>query len=105
MTNVPTGASPDTGGLVIVRVDPDRCIGSGMCAMTAPDSLTLGPDGRARPLRGPGADGGTGGDADGGGSDGGEPLTSELTDAVDFCPMEALTLYAVQDGRPISPRG
>ncbi|MFB6892365.1 ferredoxin [Kitasatospora sp. NPDC056327] len=84
---------PRTPLAVIVQVDRDRCIGSGMCASTAPGSLTLGADGLARPLR----EQPTGA--------AGEPLTPELADAVDFCPVEALTLYGARDGRRISPAG
>ncbi|MER7703959.1 ferredoxin [Kitasatospora sp. NPDC097605] len=86
----------DTAGTapeVIVQVDRDRCIGSGMCALTAPGSLALGADGLARPLR----EQPTGA--------AGEPLTPELADAVDYCPVEALTLYGARDGRRISPAG
>ncbi len=85
---------PETAGTapaVIVQVDRDRCIGSGMCATTAPGSLALGTDGLARAVR----EQPTG--------TAGEPLTAELADAVDFCPVEALSLYGVHDGRRISP--
>ncbi|CAN3984860.1 ferredoxin [Kitasatospora purpeofusca] len=84
-----TGAAP----AVIVQVDRDRCIGSGMCAATAPGSLALGADGLARPVREQPT------------VAGGEPLTSELADAVDYCPVEALSLYGVRDGRRIDPTG
>ncbi|MGW4891577.1 ferredoxin [Kitasatospora sp. NPDC004240] len=91
------------GDRVLLRVDRDRCMGSGMCAITAPGSLTLGPDGLARPLH-PGADASPGGDGpgDGGPSDDGsgddgrrgahQELTPDLAEAVDLCPVEALTL-------------
>ncbi|MEE1825621.1 ferredoxin [Streptomyces sp. BE20] len=89
----------------------DRCIGSAMCANTAPGSLTLGADGLALPLNGPFADADGdlaaefSGEFSGHLPEGlaGEHLTPELTDAVDFCPVEALALYAAHDGRPISP--
>ncbi|MER5353543.1 ferredoxin [Kitasatospora sp. NPDC002551] len=84
---------PRTAPAVIVQVDRDRCIGSGMCALTAPGSLTLGTDGLARPLR----EQPTGA--------AGEPLTPELAEAVDYCPVEALSLYGAHDGRRISPGG
>ncbi|MFF8770435.1 ferredoxin [Kitasatospora sp. NPDC015120] len=83
------GTAPE----VIVQVDRDRCIGSGMCALTAPGSLALGADGLARPLR----EQPTGA--------GGEPLTPELADAVEYCPVEALALYGARDGRRIDPVG
>ncbi|MFG3055240.1 ferredoxin [Kitasatospora sp. NPDC048239] len=83
---VPPGA-PASGPLVVVRVDRDRCVGSGMCVLTAPRSLELGADGLAHPLRG-GA---------------GEEPTEELAEAVDFCPAEALAVHPARDGRPAPP--
>ncbi|MQS17194.1 ferredoxin [Streptomyces kaniharaensis] len=83
-------AGPQAGAdAVVVRVDRDRCIGSGMCALSAPGSLALGADGLAEPVAGHGADG--------------EELTPELTEAVDFCPVEALTLYSARGGHRIAP--
>ncbi|MFJ2775179.1 ferredoxin [Kitasatospora sp. NPDC087315] len=83
---------------VVVRVDRDRCIGSGMCALTAPGSLALGADGLARPVRGS-VDG-----ADGDGSGGnGERLTEALAEAVDFCPVEAIALYSARHGHRLAP--
>ncbi|WP_395292856.1 ferredoxin [Kitasatospora hibisci] len=86
---------------MVVRVDRDRCIGSGMCALTAPGSLELGADGLARPLHSavPAGGGGTGGAGPGTG----EPLTERLAEAVDLCPVEALALYSAGDGRRIAP--
>ncbi|WP_406194464.1 ferredoxin [Kitasatospora sp. NBC_01560] len=87
-------APPAAAEAVVVRVDHARCIGSGMCALTAPGSLVLGADGLAHPARA----------AQPGRPDGaGEPLTEELADAVDFCPVEALALYDARDGRPVAP--
>ncbi|MFF2547926.1 ferredoxin [Kitasatospora sp. NPDC058063] len=74
---------------VVVRVDRDRCIGSGMCALSAPDSLVLGSDGLAAPLA-EYADGGAG-------------LTDGLSEAVDFCPVEALSLHSARGGYRIAP--
>ncbi|MFE2410284.1 ferredoxin [Kitasatospora sp. NPDC057904] len=91
-------AGPETGAetgsaagaeTVVVRVDRDRCIGSGMCALSAPDSLALGAEGLAEPVAGYGGDG--------------AELTAELTEAVDFCPVEALTLYSARGGYRIAP--
>ncbi|MFF2044125.1 ferredoxin [Kitasatospora sp. NPDC058170] len=79
---VPAGA-PASGSLVVVRVDRDRCVGSGMCVLTAPRSLELGADGLAHPLRG----------------DAGEEPTDELSEAVEFCPVEALAVHSAHDGR------
>ncbi|MFI6156338.1 ferredoxin [Kitasatospora sp. NPDC051170] len=79
-------ASPEA---VVVRVDRVRCIGSGMCALGAPAALALGPDGVAEPLA-PYADGGA-------------DLTPELADAVDYCPVEALTLLSARGGYRIAP--
>ncbi|MEV0535116.1 ferredoxin [Kitasatospora sp. NPDC050463] len=86
--------APDAAGdPVVVRVDRDRCIGSGMCALAAPGSLALGADGLAHPVREAAPHGGP---AD-------ERLTVALVDAVDFCPVEALALYSARDGRLIAP--
>ncbi|MGW2253854.1 ferredoxin [Kitasatospora sp. NPDC001660] len=74
---------------VVVRVDRDRCIGSGMCALSAPESLALGADGLAEPVAGYGA--------------GGAELTAGLSEAVDFCPVEALTLHSARGGYRIAP--
>ncbi|MFJ9608038.1 ferredoxin [Kitasatospora sp. NPDC101176] len=85
-----TAARPEAdAGPVVVRVDRDRCIGSGMCALSAPGSLALGDDGLAEPV------------ADY--ADGGAELTEALAEAVDFCPVEALTLYSADGGYRIAP--
>ncbi|MEV7027270.1 ferredoxin, partial [Kitasatospora sp. NPDC093558] len=73
---------------VVVHVDRDRCIGSGMCALSAPGSLALGAEGLAEPVAGYGV--------------GGAELTDELSEAVDFCPVEALTLYSARGGYRIA---
>ncbi|MBV6697812.1 ferredoxin [Kitasatospora aureofaciens] len=80
------GAGADA---VVVRVDRDRCIGSGMCALSAPGSLALGTDGLAEPVAEYGTDG--------------AELTMGLAEAVDFCPVEALTLYSARGGYRIAP--
>ncbi|MEV7189072.1 ferredoxin [Kitasatospora sp. NPDC093102] len=74
---------------VVVRVDRARCIGSGMCALSAPDSLALGADGLAAPLAEY--------------ADGGAALTDGLSEAVDFCPVEALSLHSARGGHRIAP--
>ncbi|MFD4656782.1 ferredoxin [Kitasatospora sp. NPDC058444] len=74
---------------VVVRVDRDRCIGSGMCVLSAPDSLVLGADGLAAPLARY--------------ADGGAELTDGLSEAVDFCPVEALSLHSARGGHRIVP--
>ncbi|MFI2609717.1 ferredoxin [Kitasatospora sp. NPDC018619] len=74
---------------VVVRVDRDRCIGSGMCALSAPDSLALGADGLAAPLAGY--------------ADGGAELTDGLSEAVGYCPVEALSLHSARGGHRIAP--
>ncbi|MFE7526915.1 ferredoxin [Kitasatospora sp. NPDC057542] len=74
---------------VVVRVDRTRCIGSGMCALSAPDSLALGADGLAAPLAEY--------------ADGGAALTDGLSEAVDFCPVEALSLHSARGGYRIAP--
>ncbi|KJS53584.1 hypothetical protein VM98_24450 [Streptomyces rubellomurinus subsp. indigoferus] len=74
---------------MVVRVDRDRCIGSGMCAISVPAALALGPDGLARPLAGY--------------ASGGAELTPELAEAVEFCPVEALVLHSARGGHRIAP--
>ncbi|MFH9352456.1 ferredoxin [Kitasatospora sp. NPDC017646] len=80
----PAGTEP-----VVVRVDRERCIGSGMCALSAPDSLVLDADGRARPVAEY--------------ADGGAELTDGLAEAVEFCPVEALALHSASGGYRIAP--
>ncbi|MFI6088639.1 ferredoxin [Streptomyces sp. NPDC051218] len=65
---------------VNVHVDKDRCVGAGMCALTAPSVFTQDDDGFSEVLPGR---------ADGGG----DPLVRE---AVRACPVQAVTL----DGPP-----
>ena len=77
------GAVP--GGDFLVRVDRDRCVGTGLCAATAPADLALGRDGRAYPLR-PASDDG-----------------AELTEAAEMCPVEAITVLSARDGRQVAP--
>ncbi|MBV2154943.1 ferredoxin [Kitasatospora sp. SUK 42] len=60
-----------------------------MCALSAPASLALGEDGLARPVAGY--------------ADGGGELTDELSEAVDYCPVEALTLHSALGGYRIAP--
>ncbi|MFE2636558.1 ferredoxin [Streptomyces scopuliridis] len=66
-----------------LRVDGERCMGSGMCAGMAPDHFTLEGD-RARPL-----------------ATSVEPHEAVL-DAADSCPAMAITV--VDGGREIAPR-
>ncbi|MGW7269883.1 ferredoxin [Streptomyces sp. NPDC054864] len=65
---------------VNVHVDRDRCVGAGMCALTAPSVFTQDDDGFSEVL--PGRANG-----------GGDPLVRE---AVRACPVQAVTL----DGAP-----
>ncbi|WP_329021503.1 ferredoxin [Streptomyces sp. NBC_00690] len=59
-----------------IEIDRDICIGSGLCAATAPRHFALGEDRRSRIL-----------------PDAGEP-DEEVADAVDFCPVEAISLLS-----------
>ncbi|MFJ5927017.1 ferredoxin [Kitasatospora sp. NPDC092948] len=70
---------------VAVTVDQARCIGSGLCARTAPDALTLAANGRAAPL-GPTA---TPSDA--------------LTEAAEMCPVEAIAVRHATTGELLAP--
>ncbi|QKW23826.1 ferredoxin [Kitasatospora sp. NA04385] len=70
---------------LVVAVDRVRCIGSGLCARTAPADLVLSPDGRATPAR---------------------PATAastELTEAAEMCPVEAITVRDATTGELVAP--
>ncbi|MBV2357070.1 ferredoxin [Streptomyces sp. J2-1] len=67
-----------------VKVASDRCIGSGMCAGTAPDLFTLVGE-RSRPVR-PDI-----------------PPDERALDASDICPMLAITVED-ESGREVGPR-
>lgn len=77
-----TAAAPD--GLE-VRVDRVRCMGTGLCAGTAPAALVLGGDGKARPRHASTAD------------------SPELTEAAEMCPTEAITVYRAATGELVAP--
>ncbi|MGW4497942.1 ferredoxin [Micromonospora sp. NPDC004336] len=68
-----------------VRVDRDRCIGSGICAGTAPGHFAL-VDGLSRPLA--------------------ERVAPDeaLVDAADSCPVEAVVVSEVDGLRRIAPQ-
>jgi ferredoxin len=67
-----------------ITVSPD-CIGSGVCAGTAPRHFALGPDGRSHPLASPV-----------------EP-DEAVMDAAISCPMEAIAVADADTGTPIEP--
>ncbi|MGW1056880.1 ferredoxin [Micromonospora rubida] len=73
-----------TGSGWRLHVDPTRCIGSGICAGTAPEHFTL-VEGLSRPLA--------------------EQVTpaQEVIDAADSCPMEAIVVSDVESRRQIAP--
>ncbi|NBE82869.1 ferredoxin [Micromonospora rubida] len=73
-----------TGSGWRLHVDPTRCIGSGICAGTAPGHFTL-VEGLSRPLA--------------------ERVTpaQEVIDAADSCPMEAIVVSDVESRRQIAP--
>ncbi|MCP2260144.1 ferredoxin [Streptoalloteichus tenebrarius] len=68
----------------LVEVDRDVCIGSGMCAGSAPAFFEL-VDGRSRPLHGEV-------DAD-----------DEVLGAAESCPVEAILVREVGTGRQLAP--
>ncbi|GLW75019.1 hypothetical protein Kpho02_73160 [Kitasatospora phosalacinea] len=70
---------------LVVTVDRARCIGSGLCARTAPADLSLAPDGRATPAR-PTTEG-----------------SAELTEAAEMCPVEAITVRDAATGELVAP--
>ncbi|WP_377268573.1 ferredoxin [Peterkaempfera sp. SMS 1(5)a] len=76
---------PGTAGELVVRVDRERCVGTGLCAGAAPGDFELGPDGKSRPLRDTTAP-----------SDG-------LSEAAEYCPVEAITVLDAATGRRVAP--
>ncbi|OIK23550.1 ferredoxin [Streptomyces malaysiense] len=68
-----------------LSVDPGECMGSGMCAGTAPDLFALDGD-RSRPVREHIPEG-----------------DERALDAADICPMRAISVQNA-DGRKIGPR-
>ncbi|MEU5388387.1 ferredoxin [Kitasatospora cineracea] len=70
---------------LVVTVDRGRCIGSGLCARTAPTDLALGPDGRAAPVRSASAG------------------SEELTEAAEMCPVEAIAVRDAATGDLVAP--
>jgi ferredoxin len=85
---VRTRAEGAAGGVVTARwrlaVDPDRCIGSGLCVAMAPDRFRLA-DGRSRPV---------------------EPEVEEaeeILDAALSCPTEAITVRDTGTGEVLAP--
>ncbi|RRQ75840.1 cytochrome [Streptomyces griseofuscus] len=68
-----------------LSVDPGQCMGSGMCAGTAPDLFVLDGD-HARPVREQIPEG-----------------DERALDAADICPMQAITVRDAE-GKEIGPR-
>ncbi|MEU4929644.1 ferredoxin [Streptomyces yokosukanensis] len=68
-----------------LHIDSDRCIGSGMCAGTAPDLFVLDED-RSRPVSEHIPEG-----------------DERALEAADICPMLAITVCDA-DGKEIAPR-
>jgi ferredoxin len=66
-----------------VRVDSGLCIGSGMCAATAPDRFALGADAHSRPVR--------------------ELIDEDesVRDAAASCPVEAISVTDAETGAPV----
>ncbi|WP_431044236.1 ferredoxin [Streptomyces sp. P1-3] len=77
----------EADGELTVHVDRGRCVGSGQCALTAPDHMELDEDGRARPRR-PTA---------------GADARTRLTEAAELCPTEAITVRLARTGERIAP--
>ena len=68
-----------------VEVEPDACIGSGICRSLAPQLFVLGDDRVSRPAR----------------DLVGEDLT--VADAANCCPVQAILVTEVATGRLIAP--
>ncbi|WP_063796124.1 ferredoxin [Peterkaempfera griseoplana] len=78
-------AGPGAAGELVVRVDRARCVGTGLCAGAAPGDFQLDADGKSRPRRDTTVP-----------SDG-------LSDAAEFCPVEAITVVDAATGRRVAP--
>ncbi|MGW0534944.1 ferredoxin [Streptomyces sp. NPDC003032] len=63
----------------VIHVDTDRCVGAGMCALTAPEVFTQDDDGFSQVL--PGREDG-----------GGDPMVREAARA---CPVQAISVPEV----------
>lgn len=71
---------------VEVEVDPDLCTGAQMCGATAPDTFTY--DDEAFTSRGPA---------------GPVPFDERIRDAVESCPVEAITMRDADTGEQLFP--
>jgi ferredoxin len=72
-------------GELVVVVDRLRCVGSGLCARTAPADLVLGEDGRAQALHRR------------------AEASQELTEAAEMCPTEAIKVLRAGTGEVVAP--
>ncbi|MER8184578.1 ferredoxin [Kitasatospora sp. NPDC094015] len=70
---------------LVVTVDRARCVGTGLCAATAPGDLTLGADGRALARHRTAA------------------LSAELAEAAEMCPVEAIAVLRPATGEQVAP--
>ncbi|WP_232247851.1 ferredoxin [Kitasatospora azatica] len=79
------GAADPGGPDLVVTVDRGRCVGTGLCASTAPADLALGEDGRARPRR--------------------ERTDAHeaVVEAAELCPMEAIAVHRASTGELVAP--
>lgn len=68
----------------LIEVDRRACIGSGMCAGTAPEHFELR-DGCSHPLRSP------------------VRPADEVRDAAESCPVEAITVQDAESGEIVAP--
>jgi ferredoxin len=71
---------------LVVTVDRTRCAGTGLCAASAPADLRVGPDGKAEARR---------------------PRTaalSEVVEAAELCPMEAIAVHHATTGELLAPQ-
>jgi ferredoxin len=66
-------------------VDPSRCVGAGMCALTAPEYFDQDDDGRIRPLKPV------------------EEIDDAVSRAADFCPSGAVRLVASTNTAAATP--
>jgi ferredoxin len=70
---------------VVVSIDRTRCVGSGLCAATAPDDFELDAEAKSRPRRAV------------------SPGYPELLDAAEMCPAEAISVVSARTGERLAP--
>ena len=91
-----------TGRRLRVEVDRGVCIGSGMCAGSAPDLFELDGFNQSHPRREVvgGEDDAAGGDPE---AAGGAEAPKRALEAAECCPVEAISLFDADSGAEVFP--